>query len=478
MNKIKLIINLKELGLKKGDIILLHSALSSIGHIEGGVSAFIDSFLEVITEEGTLAVPSFTGGIVPEYVKNHKESITSINPYASISAIGKDAEYLCRDHWKCETAHAEGTPYIKLAELGGYICLFGVDQDRNTTLHSVEALLKLPYLKETEKSKIETPEGKIETSFKYFPGPHRDFIGLDKTLRKSGKMKTVKIGTAVVRLIKSKDLLDIILEKGKQAPSFALCDNPNCTDCVNQKALLFADKIKKEEFTLSASSLLAGRYVPEIIENCKKSGISNIELDYIQGKPAYSYSIESIKKYINEFTNSGIYITGIRFEATPDNTEKTFKKLKEAEINNIILPISVNTDEINKTCKNINLKALFYNIAISSKTASDKLVQIKNTGTDAGLAFSPAGFTLANEKPFLQSFKSKAKRFIKQLYIEDITFTGLPQIIGNGNSEIKELISILRCSSFDGTFVLGRKNVSTGNLMETTKQFESLLNSM
>ena len=43
-------------GIQKGDIVLMHSALSSIGPVEGGADAVIDAVLDAVGEEGTFAV--------------------------------------------------------------------------------------------------------------------------------------------------------------------------------------------------------------------------------------------------------------------------------------------------------------------------------------------------------------------------------------------------------------------------------------
>ena len=231
---------LRTLGLTTGDIVLLHSSLASMGHVEGGAEAVVDAFLDVLGPEGTLVVPIFEPGlgIITEVVKARQGAVCSIHPWACVAAVGRDAEELCREHWKAPLAHTENTPYMRIADKGGYVCLLGVDQDRSTTLHTVEALLRLPYLQETQPVTFDTPEGKVTQTWPFFPGPHRDFIGLDPALRASGRMRMRRIGDAVVRLMRSRDLIDVTLELGRKDPAFVLCDNPNCPDCVPQRAAL------------------------------------------------------------------------------------------------------------------------------------------------------------------------------------------------------------------------------------------------
>src|SRR5665647_1335547 len=52
---------LKQMGIRKGDTLLIHSSLKSFGHVQGGADAVIDAFLSVLGEEGTFIVPTLTG---------------------------------------------------------------------------------------------------------------------------------------------------------------------------------------------------------------------------------------------------------------------------------------------------------------------------------------------------------------------------------------------------------------------------------
>jgi aminoglycoside 3-N-acetyltransferase len=476
MKREELETGLRGLGLEKGDIVLLHSALSSLGNLEGGVGSLVEAFLNVLGKEGTLVVPSFTAGIVPDAVKNDPRAVVSVAPTAQVAAIGAKAKEICADHWKCETAHAEGTPYLKLADLGGYICLLGVDQDRNTTLHSVEALLRLPYLSETSPKEIDTPEGKVTTSFKYFPGPHRDFIGLDKLF--SEKIKTVVIGNAVARLIKSKDLVDISVAAGKKNPAFVLCDNPACDDCVRQRAQLRVARLKEEKFTLVSSAVLAGRYVPEMIENCKAAAIEHIELDYVQGKPVQFLSAEALQKQVEELNAGGLKVTALKTCAVPADMPAFLAKTKACGVARLVLPLTFEAEAVMKSAKENNLEILFYNLGLSGKATSDKLLSLNEAGFECGFVFHAANFARAGEHPFLGTFKTRCRRFMKQLEVADALYDCRDVGLARGNAEIKELVSILRCSSFAGNLVLGEGLRATGSLKDATERFWDLVDNM
>jgi aminoglycoside 3-N-acetyltransferase len=478
MNKNEIKKALREFGLGKGNIVLVHSSLASIGHVDGGADTVIDAFLETIGNEGTLVVPVFGNlGILTEKVKKRPRAVVSDCPKGTVAAIGADAEFICRDHWKADTAHGHDTPYLRIAGLGGYICLLGVDQDRNTTLHSVEALLELPYLQNTS-ANIETENGTVEKTWKYYPGPHRDFIGLDKTMRLNGKMKIGKIGNAAVRLMKSKDLIDTFVEIGKKDSAFCLCDNENCTDCVRQRAAIRKAELAREDFKLAAASSIAGRYIPEMVENLKAAGIEYVELDIIQGKPAHMQTAEKLKKAVIEFTEENIKVTALRLPAalTIDEFDKVLEKTVDAGIKDLIMPLTENAPEYIKSATNKGMDISFINQGISALRAAEILGSLTANNHKAGFVFSPVNFVKAGEMPFLQSFRQgKFRKYITRLDVEDACFDGMPAAWGHGNAEIKELISILRCASFSGFMTVSGRNRKKMKLAESAQAFAKLL---
>jgi len=470
---------LAELGLKRDDIVIVHSSLSSIGRVDGGADAVVDAFLEVIGPGGTLLVPAFGAlGIITEVVRNRPGAVQSCHPKASVAGIGRDAEAICKDHWKESTAHGEGTPYLRIAEMGGYVCLLGVDQDRNTTLHSPESLLCLPYLNPTKEITFATDEGEVTKSWDYFPGPHRDFIGIDKVLRESGKMQAGLVGRAVARLIKSRDLIDICVEAGRADPAVVLCDNPNCADCVKQRAALSRNRFEQEAFTMVTSAALAGRYVPEMIENMQQAGIVHVELDYLQGKPMQVTSSGKLAAAVSELQENDCVVVSLRLSAVPESLDAALGIAAEADIKRIVLPISMAAAEHIRTATAKGVYVSFCNVSMSSAKASAILLALKTEGLNPRFTFNAANFAAAGEKPFLSSYKQKVRRFIDQLDVEDATFAGLPTRLAGGNAEIKEMMSILRCGSFDGYFVLGAGNRAIGSLPEVATRALALLENM
>ena len=51
-----------ELGIKPGINLIVHSSSKSFGKVDGGADTVIDAICELITEDGTLVMPSFNHG--------------------------------------------------------------------------------------------------------------------------------------------------------------------------------------------------------------------------------------------------------------------------------------------------------------------------------------------------------------------------------------------------------------------------------
>lgn len=478
MNKQEIICGLQSLGLKKGDLVLLHSSLYSLGHVEGGPEAVIDAFLETVGPEGTLMVPVFGAlGILTSTLQNRPGAITSPCPVGTVAALGKDAEELCRDHWKPESCHGEGTPFKRLADKGGYVCLMGVDQDRNTSLHGIEAELRLAYLGSTSRE-FTTPEGEtINKTWKYYPGPHRDFIAIDHVLKERGFMKQGRIGNSQVRLIQAKGMWECGMELGSADPAFILCDNPGCGDCVRQRAALMSDFFSKEDFKLTASSRLAGRYIPEMVEKCKAAGVKYLELDFIQGVPAASLKAEKLAAAVAELAADGIAVSALRVFAAPDKAEDFAAKVKSAGIERVILPLSASGPAA-AACAAAGIAVDFFNVNLTSSASNAALARRKEKIADCGICFNPANFVMAGERAFGVYRSGRFIKTMRQLDINDILPDGTVTALARGGAEIKEMISIARCASFSGFMCLAGGIKVEQDLKSMVADFRRLIENM
>ena len=53
---------LNDLSLRAGDVVLVHSAMRTLGFVEGGADTVVNAFLELLGDKGTLVVPTYYYG--------------------------------------------------------------------------------------------------------------------------------------------------------------------------------------------------------------------------------------------------------------------------------------------------------------------------------------------------------------------------------------------------------------------------------
>ncbi len=469
MTKNDIIHGIRELGVQDGDIIMVHSALSSLGRVEGGANAVIDALIEAVGPTGTIAMPTLYPpcitddavfdvkdspsdmGVITEVFRTRPGVVRSLHPTHPTAAYGARAGDLIRDHAKAPTACGADTPFGRLAEWGGKVLLMGVDQDRNTLLHTAEDYADCAFLAERTFRYRDPLVGDIKKiTLDRFPGPHRNFIGLDPLFRKAGIMKVGKIGKAVCRLMDAGETVRIATEALKADPSTALCDNPACADCVRQRGFVRKAFLDKEDFTLSVRV----NDVPDLKALASllwRFGITAVEVGPTWLKHIIAVGIDAASREIADvgLSVTSVDVTGIRSVYTTVATAKALKCSR--------LVIAPNTGgqftRASEAASGHRLSLLVRNDRHSKVSASVSVGVLKGAG--AGLAFDPAEFAAVGEMPFLQVYyHGIPKSIVRQLYVKDGMFDGTPTELGLGNGEVKELISILRCRSFNGPMVI------------------------
>ncbi len=237
--------SLKFLGLKNGDIVLVHSSLSSFGYVEGGAKTVIKALIESVGTEGTVLVPTLTGtakdgpdnppifdvrktpcwtGRIPsEFMKDPKAK-RSLHPTHSVSSIGPLTDCLIAGHENSITPCGKTSPYYRLAEKGGYILLIGVNQESNTTLHTVEEIAGVPYHMQKLPSHctiIDYNSNKFTRDLCLHDwGTPRNFQTIDEDLERLGIMRMGKCGNSTLRLIKSMEMIEYVLKKLRDDPKY------------------------------------------------------------------------------------------------------------------------------------------------------------------------------------------------------------------------------------------------------------------
>ena len=246
------------LGIRPGTALFVHSSLKAVGY---GVSAeaLIEGLRAAVGAEGTLLFPTFTDrqeeyfdpaqtpstmGIVAEVFRQMPNTLRSRHPRHPVAAQGPGAQVLLKGHEETIGPCGADTPFERHARSGGQVLLIGVDLDTLTLLHTAEALLDLPYLNCVEGRYLGV-DGQIQTStMRQAPGGHRGGVrSFEKVLKKRGLIRYGRIGGARTMLLDAGPTLDAMVEILTDNPAAALCRGEYCPDCVNFKGKIRAQQL-------------------------------------------------------------------------------------------------------------------------------------------------------------------------------------------------------------------------------------------
>jgi aminoglycoside 3-N-acetyltransferase len=167
--------DLGAIGVRSGDVVLVHSSAKSLGFVAGGAQAVVQALLDVLGPDGTLVVPAHTSdnsdtarwrnppvpeswwpvireqapgfdtsrtpsrgmGVIAETVRTWPGATRSDHPQVSFAALGRHAAVITAAH-RLDDALGERSPLGAVYRLGGKVLLLGCGHQSNTSLHLAE----------------------------------------------------------------------------------------------------------------------------------------------------------------------------------------------------------------------------------------------------------------------------------------------------------------------------------------------------
>ena len=225
------------LGIKEGDTIVVHSSFKSLGELEKGADTIISALMEAVGKEGTVVFPTLCSndwanvyknwnldapsdvGYLTNYFRKLPGAIRSNQATHSVAAIGKEAEYITKNHGETgripgpfgDTCFSEDSPWEKLCELDAKVLLIGVGPRKITLRHLAEYRILGKYLKIAKKyGKFDEFKNELWLYERWDDGGVNSMINPEIVEEKTVHLATKgKIGDAECQLYGANDFVDL-----------------------------------------------------------------------------------------------------------------------------------------------------------------------------------------------------------------------------------------------------------------------------
>lgn len=241
---------LRKVGIRKGDIILVHSDSSpvlqhkNIESLTDALDLLKECFLNVLGPTGTLVVPTFNYdfckgqpysheksmsqvGMFTNFILLDKTSYRSFHPIFSFAAIGPDAKNVCNNISK--SSFGIDSVFHKLHKLNAKMIFFNVSFEFCTFIHYVEQSIGVDYrFLKYFKGKVKMNDIEWEDSFDFYVRYlDREVVNsttrLMNYLESIGKMNKVILAKKYpILLVKADDIYQAALKKLKKDPYYLL----------------------------------------------------------------------------------------------------------------------------------------------------------------------------------------------------------------------------------------------------------------
>jgi len=238
---------LKALGIAEGDVLLVHSSLSSFGMVYGAQEAVVRALLSSVGSNGTIVMPAFTWenddpvnfenppipeewhqlfrekalpfnkdttpvfvrglGIIAEYFRTYPGTFRSDHPYVSFTANGKLAKQIVTNH-VLTPSQGMDSPLGKLYDFGAKILLLGVDYGSCTAFHLSEVLAQKCSKVSARHLLVENGKRVWKTIEDYEYEGNYEFIDIGSAFEQNANVTIKRIGQATCKLFDLKTAVD------------------------------------------------------------------------------------------------------------------------------------------------------------------------------------------------------------------------------------------------------------------------------
>ena len=237
--KPQIVEGLRKLGLRRGQVVFMHTAMRTMGHVQNGAGTVVDALLEVLGPSGTLVVPTFTFaheaeddpivdpridesemGVITQTICKHPDARRSIAYRHSFAAIGRRAEVITNVDPALSPFDLRASFGVMLA-LNTQVVLLGMTYANSTSHHFAEWVCDVPYRQSIAiKVRVRGPDGRVfeqpmidyqpkSEGDSYYGSRHPDFNRLGRMLEERDLVGRTFIGNAAMRRFAMRDLIDL-----------------------------------------------------------------------------------------------------------------------------------------------------------------------------------------------------------------------------------------------------------------------------
>jgi aminoglycoside 3-N-acetyltransferase len=233
--------DLKHLGVRPGDVLMVHAGLRALGPIRGGAAelvralqasvgpqgtlvAYVDfePFFDTDDEEAVARMPEFDPltaraaldhGVLHETMRTWPGARRSAHPDAGVVAIGAQAEWIADPH-PFLYGYGRGTPFERVLQAGAKVLMLGAPLDTITLLHYAEHVANIPEKRVVRYRRLMPGERWVD--FEEFDTgdpvseklPSNCFELIAEDFLRSGKGVDGKVGAGRAVLLDAQDLVD------------------------------------------------------------------------------------------------------------------------------------------------------------------------------------------------------------------------------------------------------------------------------
>ncbi|MGH7579660.1 MAG: AAC(3)-IV family aminoglycoside N-acetyltransferase [Gemmatimonadales bacterium] len=228
MNHATLTAQLRALGVRDGDVLLVHTSFRAVRPVEGGPEGLITALREALGPGGTLVMPSWTGddeipfdpattpaaadlGVVADTFWRLPGVVRGRHCFA-FAAAGPAAERITADPLPLPP-HGPASPVGRVHDLDGKALLLGVGHDADTTLHLAELIAGVPYRVPHHCTVLGADGDSVRVD--YLENDHccQRFALADVWLRERGLQREGLVGQAHARLVRTRDIVAVAGER-------------------------------------------------------------------------------------------------------------------------------------------------------------------------------------------------------------------------------------------------------------------------